>query len=431
MGEIPGPWVSAAETPASTRPSDRQRACPPKLHGGRYRMAELLGEGGMSAVFAAYDTVLERRVAIKILRVDRDAPKGVLAREARVLAAIQHPNVVTVHALHENDDPPFLVMEWLDGEPLDVVLRRRRLSLREALESVRQIADGLDAIHVAGLIHGDIKPGNIMVTADGRLHIIDVGLVPRLERMHLGEVLGTPAYMPPERALGTIATPDLAPRGDVYSFAVLAFELLAGRPPCADEPGGARPSARLPLRSPSDLCPLARVFVEPLTRATSPVPMRRHPSAGGLVDALERAALAVDPSGVTLRILVVDDDADMCAMMRTALATRLRGALIETASSGEAALESIRRQAPSAAVFDLAMPGLAGADLVRAALEAAPTLPVIVCTGQGSGPECLAVRELGVRSFLVKPVETDDLVHAIRAAIDPSVRPPTQRSPVP
>lgn len=364
-----------------------QRASRGAIHAGRYRIGELLGKGATGAVYGAIDTLLERPVAIKTLTLGLGGRAGLLSREARVLAAVQHPNVVVVHALHEEWDPPFLVMEWVDGDSLDRVLGERPLALREALALLRQIADGLDAIHAAGAIHGDVKPSNVMVGRDRRVRIVDVGLVPVLERMEAGEVLGTPAYLPPERALGAIATPELGARADVYSFAVVAFELLTGRLPFRDERRDSllHAHAHVPAPRPSDVSRLARVFDEPFARALSKRPDARYARAGELVDALERAASAVDGQGAALRILIVDDDADIRALFAFALAASLRGVVVETASDGEAALDAIRRQKPSVAVLDLQMPGLHGVELVRAARRLAPTLPILVCTGQGSG----------------------------------------------
>ncbi len=386
------------------------------LLAGRYRVVDLLGEGGMSTVYGAYDTRLERPVAIKVLHLALGAPSSVLVREARVLAGVRHPNVVTVHSVHDDADPPFLVMERLEGRSLDEVVRDRRPSLREALEYLRQIAAGLDAIHAAGLIHGDVKPSNVIVDADGHLCIVDVGLVPMLERMKDGEILGTPSYMPPERALGAALSRELAPLGDVYSFAVLAFELLTGQRPFDREPQAALVYAHalVPAPRPSQVSALARGFDAPFARALSKTPLDRPASAGLFVDLLERVALGVDARGVALRILVVDDDGDMRSMLSSALAVQLRGAIIETASDGALALESIRRNLPSIAILDLWMPGIAGADLVRAALAVAPRLPIIVCTGHGSGPAWKELKQLGVRSFFIKPFEVDQLVRAIR-----------------
>lgn len=383
-----------------------------KLHSGRYAVPEVLGDGPTSSVFAAYDTILERLVAIKVLRREGGVTAGNLAREARVLAAVQHPNVVAVHALHDTDEPPFLVMEWIDGRSLHVVLGEARPSVEAALAYLRPIAAGLDAIHAAGLVHGDIEPSNVIVGLDGRVRIVGVGLVPPLERTEPGALRGA-AYVPPERSRGAITTRELAPRGDVYSFGVLAFELLTGRLPHVEEPrGGSGPIG----------VPLARVFEEPLGRAMSSVPSRRPASAGRVLEALERAAEALGPDGLALRVLVVDGDEHTRSLVSAALVAHTRGVSVEGASNGEAALESIRRLPPSVAVLDLSMPGLAGVELLRAILAVAPSLPIIVCAGEGSARDGPALRALGVRTLLVKPVDVDDLSRAIREAIDPPAR---------
>ena len=394
------------------------------LAGGRYRITELLGEGGMSTVYGATDTLLDRVVAIKILRVGRDIPA--LEREARILAAVHHTNVVVVYALHSAEDPPSLVMERIDGRPLNEVRRSQGSSVRGALGLLRQIAAGLDAIHAAGLVHGDIKPSNVLVDREGRVKILDMGLAHALERMQPGQIVGTPAYMPPERAQGVVLPPHLVARSDIYSFAVLAFEMLTGVRPFTDplQEAVLDAHASRPAPRPSRVSSLARVFDEPFARALSKNAADRPGSAGLVVDALDCAALGAEPGGATLRMLLVDDDPHVRAIESTILASRLRGAEIETASEGAAALESIARRVPSVAIFDLQMPGLSGIDLIRAARELAPELPIIVCTGHGSGAEWTEARKLGVRHFLIKPVDTVALIHAIRDSVDP---PPLQR----
>lgn len=390
-----------------------------ELYAGRYRLGEFLGKGATSTVVGAYDTLLERPVALKILHADLGA-RGILSREARILASVRHPNVVVVHALHEDEEPPCIVMEWVEGERLDHFVAEHPISFQEARRFLRQIADGLDAIHAAGLAHGDMKPENVMVGRDGRLRIVDVGLVPILERMEQGDILGTPAYMAPERARGMVATPELDARSDVYSFAVLAFELLTGDVPF--RAGGSEAllyaHAHLPPPRPSAVSCLGRVFDEPFARALSKWPEQRYPRAGALVDAIETAARGVDASGAALRVLVVDDDDDTRALFAFGLASTLRGSVVETASDGFAALETIRRRPPAVAVVDLRMPGLSGVDLVRLVHAQLPSLPLVVCTGEGSGREWTQVRALGVRQFLVKPVDPVMLGRAIRDAVD-------------
>lgn len=408
--------VDRVRSPDSTRPT----ALTGPLRAGRYKLLHVLGEGGMSVVYAAWDTLLERPVAIKELRLEVAASAAAVAREARVLAAIRHKAVVTIHALHTDDGPPFLVMEWVDGTTLEKLLRTEPPSLAAALEILRGTAGGLDAVHAAGLVHGDVKPSNVLIDAAGEVKVADVGLVPFLERMEPGEILGTPSYMPPERALGIVPAPDLAARSDVYSFAVMCFEVLAGRLPFASRAAADLLRAHANEQPPriSEVSGLSTAFDEPLARSLSKDPTRRHPSCGSLVAALDKARLGADARGRALRLLVVDDDPDGLASMSDALAKRLRGAVVAVAPDGAAALASIAAAPPDFVLLDLAMPGLSGIELLAEVRRRAPTAAVFIVTGQGSGDQWSAARALGARRFLIKPIDMDEVVRAIRDVVD-------------
>lgn len=387
---------------------------------GRYRIGEVLGEGGMSTVYAAHDLLLERDVALKELRLDACVEPDVLVREARALAAVHHPHVVTLFGLHfESGRKPFFVMERVFGTNLELLLRNKQPSLTEALDLLAQAAAGIDAIHAAGLAHGDIKPGNVLVDEEGRVKIADFGLVPLLERMSQGEVLGTPAYMAPERAMGAVPEPAIAHKSDIYSFGVLAMELLTGRQPFVAENTAALLHAHVHQTAPrvSRMSRLARSFDEPIARALAKSPAQRPDTCRGIVAALRQAAMGTTKGGVALRLLVVDDDADQRSLMAEILAHQLRGAVIESASDGEGALDAVTRR-PNVVVMDLAMPGLSGIPLIERVREIAPQTEIIVVTGHGSGAEWREARALGVRRFFVKPVDAKELTRAVRELAD-------------
>ncbi len=408
--------VDRLQAPDSARPAPLTGP----LRGGRYRLLHVLGEGGMSVVYAAWDTLLQRPVAIKELRLEVAASAAAVEREARVLAAIRHKAVVTIHALHTDDGAPFLVMEWVDGTTLERLLREHPPSLAEGLDILRRTADGLDAVHAAGLVHGDVKPSNVLIDRAGDVKVADVGLVPFLERMEAGEILGTPTYMPPERAVGIVLAPDLAARSDVYSFAVMCFEVLAARLPFASRAAADLLTSHANEAPPriSDVSDLSTAFDEPLAQSMSKDPARRHASCGSLVAALERARLGADARGRALRVLVVDDEPDELQSMFEALVTRLRGATIEVAPGGASALASIAHRAPDFVLLDLAMPGLSGIELLTEIRQRAPTAAVLIVTGHGSGDEWSAARKLGALRFLIKPIEMDEVVRAIREVVD-------------
>lgn len=211
-----------------------------KIIGG-CRIIELIGKGGMGMVFKAVDTRLNRPVAIKALPPDCFADperKRRFLQEAKSASALNHPNIVTVHGIAEEQEMDFLVMEYVSGKTLDQVNSRKGLALRQALKYSLDIADGLGAAHASGIIHRDIKPSNVMVTDQDRVKILDFGLAkltepdrPEVTRNSLetepGKIIGTAAYMSPEQAEGKPADA----RSDIFSFGVLLYELITGRRP--------------------------------------------------------------------------------------------------------------------------------------------------------------------------------------------------------
>ena len=187
-----------------------------------YRITAKLGEGGMGEVYCASDTKLGREVAIKVLpaRISRDAASlARFEREAKALAALNHPHIASIHGFDADQGTHFLVLELVEGQTLSERLRRGRLPLDEALRVARQIAEAVEAAHAKGIIHRDLKPGNIKLTPEGRVKVLDFGLAKAFagdqEDMNLsnsptlsvaatqqGVILGTAAYMSPEQAKG-------------------------------------------------------------------------------------------------------------------------------------------------------------------------------------------------------------------------------------
>ncbi|HSC90397.1 MAG TPA: protein kinase [Gaiellaceae bacterium] len=201
---------------------------------GRYRVERRLGEGGMARVDLARDVELDRLVAVKVLAehlADDPELRERFLREGRLAARLAHPHVVAVYDAGEERGLPYLVMEYVDGETVGELARRRgRLPAREAVELAAQALTGLEHAHASGLVHRDVKPGNLLVRRDGTLKIGDFGIARAIELSGLteaGTVLGTAAYLAPEQARGE----QVGPAADVYSLAAVLYELLTGRPP--------------------------------------------------------------------------------------------------------------------------------------------------------------------------------------------------------
>jgi serine/threonine-protein kinase len=271
------------------------RTVPVKTLAGRYRLVERLASGGMGEVWRAQDVVLDRRVAVKLLRpeyADSTEFRDRLRSEGRLVAALSHPGIVRVydHGDSETGDP-YLAMEFVDGEPLSAVLAREgTLAPARLLDIVAQVADGLDGAHRAGLVHRDIKPGNLLV--DGQtIKITDFGIALAADAAALtrtGMVLGTPQYLSPERASGRTATA----ASDLYSLGVIAYQGLAGRPPFEGDPLGvvlAHRDTPLPALPPAVPRPVAEL-VEALTAKD---PGDRPADARAVVDRARR--LLADP----------------------------------------------------------------------------------------------------------------------------------------
>ncbi|MFT4123044.1 MAG: protein kinase [Microbacteriaceae bacterium] len=206
--------------------------------GGRYQLSSRVAIGGMGEVWEATDLVIGRTVAIKILKDEYLGDPGFLERfraEARHAALVNHEGIANVYDYGEEDGSAFLVMELVPGEALSAILERERvLSPDRVLDIVAQTALALQAAHAAGLVHRDIKPGNLLITPDGRVKITDFGIARIADQVPLtatGQVMGTVQYLSPEQASGHPASPAT----DIYSLGIVAYEALAGRRPFTGE----------------------------------------------------------------------------------------------------------------------------------------------------------------------------------------------------
>ena len=280
----------------------------------------------MASVYLAHDGELERRVAVKLLgaSVGRDDDlRRRFARESRLAARLSHPNVVTVFDAGEDAGRPFIVMEYVDGETLADVLRRRGpLPPEEAAEIGEQVAAGLAHAHAhgvqacrglahahaAGLVHRDVKPQNLLLREDGTVKVADFGIARAAETTALtqvGTVLGTAAYLSPEQAAGA----EVGPRSDVYSLGVVLYELLAGRTPYRF---GSLTELGAPRRPPPDLpATVPPALAAVVSRCLAPAPADRPESASEVALELRRA---LEPAA----------EAPTVAIVRT---TRRRGPL--------------------------------------------------------------------------------------------------------
>jgi len=201
-----------------------------------YKITEKLGEGGMGVVYKAEDTKFDRPVALKFLAahlVSDEEVRKHFEREAKAAAALNHPNICTVHEIDEFEGKTFIAMAFLEGEGLDKKIEAGPLKLKDALDVAIQTAQGLQAAHEKGIVHRDIKPANLMVTGSGSkrlVTIMDFGLVQLADRSKLtrtDETMGTVTYMSPEQTYGV----DLDHRSDIWSLGVVIYEMVLGEQP--------------------------------------------------------------------------------------------------------------------------------------------------------------------------------------------------------
>ncbi|GIE33241.1 hypothetical protein Ait01nite_062860 [Actinoplanes italicus] len=266
---------------------------PGELLGGRYRLDDRIAAGGMGEVWQATDTVLKRAVAVKTLLADRATDRGFQRRfrhEARALAALRHPGVVTVYDFGSTDaEDAYLVMARVDGEPLNRMLARRgRLTPAETMSVVAQAAQALEAAHKAGIVHRDVKPGNLLIEPDGTVVLVDFGVARSAHSGTMtgaGEVVGTALYIAPEQ----VARQETGPAADVYALGALAYHCLAGHPPFEGQNPIAIALQHLdddPPPLPDEIPAEVRAIVR---TALAKNPTDRFPSAGAMARAAASA----------------------------------------------------------------------------------------------------------------------------------------------
>jgi serine/threonine-protein kinase len=261
--------------------------------GNRYRLDERIASGGMGEVWRGTDEVLGRTVAVKIMLPALLSEPGFAERfrgEARTMATINHPGVVDVYDYGSDEQVAFLVMEYVEGDPLSRTLSRvGRLTPGRTMALVAQAAEALHAAHEKGIVHRDVKPGNLLVRPNGTLVLTDFGIARSAMVAQLtaaGAVLGTASYISPEQASGQVATP----ASDIYSLGVVAYQCLSGRRPFE----GASPLEiamkhvrEMPRPLPPDIPPAVRAIVE---RAMAKNPAARWPSAATFAAVARQAA---------------------------------------------------------------------------------------------------------------------------------------------
>ena len=447
---------------------------------GKYRLQNELGRGSMGTVFLAVDEMLKRKVAVKFLLPELADSEECMVRfqhEAEAMASIRNENVAQIYSFGKDNNLPYFVMEYLEGETLEGLVdsHNRRgfyIPLDDSVDIMIQALNGLAAIHRAGAIHRDIKPANVMLTSDPmRAVIMDFGLVRDVRfEDDLRSLAGTPAYIAPELVEG-VPGADKSKLTDIYSMGTTFYEVLTGTipfggnswveilqkhiaelpvPPSVRRAGLPEDLDEIVLRAmskdPRDRYQDAESFIEDLAEIQSrPLPHERRPSltpdkangagnrrvsSSGRYQTGKNRAFKSTPTGSRGKLLVADADADFRALVHGAAKSAVPGCRVHSATDGVMALDVLRTVKPHVVVLDLNLPEINGLEII-ATLRGDPDIArveVIVATSKAGRGEAALLRGLGVHHFLAKPLDIEELAVLLRPFLE---RPTSIPSPPP
>ena len=275
---------------------------------GHYEVEQVLAHGGFGSVYLARDTKLGRQVVLKVLHPHLAADQGMVKRfmgEARAMALLDHPNIVTIFSIEDNGEQPYIVMEFVSGTTLGAHLQQKVLSVQEALPILQQIAAALDTAHAQGMVHRDIKPGNVLITHNGMVKLTDFGIVKMLKASEKTitpamATVGTVLYMSPEQA-DINRQNEIGPASDLYALGIITYQTLAGRVPFWSQNTDVILAAHrtAPLPDPKAFgVNIAPPVVAVLQQALAKKPSDRYPTARAFITALKQAAYSEAPTRI-------------------------------------------------------------------------------------------------------------------------------------
>jgi len=377
---------------------------------GELVLRSVLGEGGMGTVYEALDAKLQRSVAVKVPR-DAGLAAEQLLSEARALASMRHPGVVTIYGVGEHGGVPYVVMERLTGTSLRSLIdahitSREPFAMSEVLDLLIPLAEALAAVHRGGLVHRDVKPANVMVCPGGRMVLVDFGLFEMESVAPEQRVAGTLPYMAQETFTKTIE-PRFGHLVDVYAFGVVAFELLTGQPPFYGEKvmdfyrahtsSPAPPVGSIRRDTPTSLAEL-------VDRMLEKDPMARPADMESVIWALRRTRVEDAPEPVTMGFLIVEDDDAIAKLLELRIKKAAPTARVERSPDAMDAMKRLAGWTPDVLLLDLHMPQMSGVELAMH-LQGTPVFDrcVTIAVSAGANATDLALlRQLGITRYVEK-----------------------------
>ncbi len=381
---------------------------------GQFEVLTLLGEGGMSQVYEARDLRLDRRVAVKVA-----LPGGhtSLSREARSLARFRHPSLVTLHSMGEHVGLEYLVLERIFGVSLAKDLsgrkeRQRPFGVRETLRIIELLAEGLAVVHRAGLVHRDVKPGNVMLTADERVVLMDFGLAATLHAEREAFVAGSPPYMAPESLAGTVQSGQ-EHLIDIFALGVMAFELLTlTRPFPGTEMVTVREAHRIAAPSLKAMRPNTPQALNDLIAQMLSIDPAQRPQtieevawrAGSLRERAKERISHEFERPVAERVLVVEDSDTIAKVLGFYVTDTLPKADIIRARDGLEAIEQLRTRRFDLILLDLQMPKMNGIEFAMQARgeRLLGRCRIIGVSAGAQSDDIQLLHEIGMQRFLRK-----------------------------
>lgn len=390
----------------------------------RYLITQHLGDGSTATVYKATDARLGREVALKVLLPHvRETTRKRFFQEANAAARLNHPNIMAIYDIDDEDDAHFLVIEFVEGETLTHYIPS---TADKVVQIGRQIATALNYAHEREVIHRDIKPANIKVTPDGIVKLMDLGLALPKEAKRVtaeGMIIGTPAYLSPEQAQGH----PLDHRTDIYSLGIVLYEMATGQLPFSSDDIPALLLQQVkqsppPLRLHMPSLPTA--FEAVILKALEKNPVRRYQSGQALADALAtsldndpahrtQAAPAADGKLRPLRLVLADDHTLLRQTLSNMLSEHQEFLVVGQASDGEFAIQQTLEHQPDILLLDLNMPGKNGLEALPRIRAQAPNVKVLVLSGRDEEWYIIQALRAGAHGYMLKSSPENALVDAI------------------